>query len=250
MGARTSTLDNDAAALFETNTNLTIDLFTLCADRRWPFLYASSASVYGRREEQREDYPASLSELSPYASSKLAADQALAKLRPAPPLWAGLRLFNVYGPGEAHKRDMKSFVSKCLDAIRLGVPIRLLKGSDAYKRDWVYVDDVARLTCDLLTGGPFPPGVYNVGTGVAVSFVDVAKICMEEASQSVALEVAPFPDGWRPRYQSFTQADTHKLMEIVPDFRFASLREGARHYWNLGHEPAHRRPRASPVLDP
>jgi ADP-L-glycero-D-manno-heptose 6-epimerase len=236
MGARTSTDDDDVDALADTNVRLTVELFDLCAKRSWPFVYASSASVYGSNRSQTEDQ--SGRDLSPYAWSKLAADRMVCQRPATPPVWAGLRLFNVYGLNEQHKGEMKSFVSRCFDAIRFGQPIRVFRGSNQFVRDWVYAEDVARLVCDLLTG-PTPhdytpkamAGVYNVGTGVAASFIDVAKACIEASGKVTPLETAPFPEAMRSRYQAYTKADTAKLLRIVPGFSFTPLREGVGAYW-------------------
>lgn len=252
MGARTSTADPEVEALIKTNTQLTVDLFNYCRMRRWPFVYASSASVYGISQRQAEADDAGAAPLNPYAWSKLNADNMiragatleaddhLLRVSPKPPLamWAGLRLFNVYGPGEQHKGEQKSFVTRCFDAIIASQPITVWRGSDAFVRDWVYVDDVARLVCDLLSGtrphtppDPFPSGVYNVGTGTAVSFIDVAKACIEASGSITPLEWVAFPTDLNGRYQSYTKADTGRLSAAAPYFQFTPLAEGVAAYW-------------------
>jgi ADP-L-glycero-D-manno-heptose 6-epimerase len=242
MGARSSTTDNDAQALIETNSMLTARLFEYCALRKWPFIYASSASVYGTGQVQSDrDDPAALARLkplNPYAWSKALADKMVAARAsgslnsPPPPLWAGLRLFNVYGPGESHKGEQRSFVSKCFDAIKAGQPIKLYRGSDGFRRDWVYSGDVARLAADLIEAPELEwRGIYNVGSGEATSFSDVASTCIGVSGRIAPVVTAPFPGDLHGRYQSYTCADTSKLKALLPGFEFAPLRDGAKRYW-------------------
>jgi ADP-L-glycero-D-manno-heptose 6-epimerase len=242
MGARSSTTDTDAPALIETNAMLTARLFEYCALRRWPFIYASSASVYGAEQSQSDrDDPASLAKLKPlnhYAWSKALADKMVAARAsgslnsPPPPLWAGLRFFNVYGPGEAHKGEQRSFVSKCFDAIRTDQPIKLYRGSDDFCRDWVYSGDVARLVVDLIEAPELEwRGIFNVGTGEAHSFAAVASLCIEASGRIAPVMTAPFPATLHGRYQAYTRADISKLKALLPNFAFAGLRDGARRYW-------------------
>jgi ADP-L-glycero-D-manno-heptose 6-epimerase len=237
MGGRTSTTDGDTNALAETNVKLTVDLFWACAERQWPFIYASSASIYGTSGNQSDD-PASLSlyrPLNAYAWSKLLADRMVLErsAHKFPPLWAGLRFFNVYGPGEEHKQGQRSFISACLDAIRRGEAIRLFRGSENYRRDWVYVGDVAQLVADLLTLPHGTGGIYNVGSGEATSFADVASICIEASGRIVPVSTVPFPDHLYGRYQTHTKADTSKLQALMPEFKFNGLRDGAALAWQF-----------------
>jgi ADP-L-glycero-D-manno-heptose 6-epimerase len=245
MGGRTSTTDNDTGAVTETNIRLAADLFDYCADRRWPFIYASSAAVYGTSGDQSDDHArlATLQPLNAYAWSKLMADRMIVERSAAksPPFWAGLRFFNVYGPAEEHKGDQRSFVSKCFDGIRTGQAITLFRGSENYRRDWVFVGDVARLVADLLTTQPQnwsapkagTGGIYNVGSGEAVSFTDVASICIEASGKIAPVSTVAFPDELRGRYQVHTRADTAKLKALMPNFHFNDLRQGALLAWQF-----------------
>ena len=239
MGARTSTTETDTNALAEINVKLTVDLFDYCAERGWPFIYASSASVYGVEGDQSDDH-ASLPKhrpLNAYAWSKLLADRMIVQrsANKSPPLWAGLRFFNVYGPGEEHKADQRSFVSKCFDAIRTGQGVKLFRGSDGFRRDWVYVGDAARLAVDLLSLAPkvASGGIYNVGSGEAVSFADVASTCVEVSGKIVPVATVPFPDHLYGHYQARTLANTSKLHALMPDFKFNNLRSGAHLAWSF-----------------
>ena len=243
MAARSSTTDTNADALIETNAMLTARLFEYCAIREWPFVYASSASVYGAASSQMdredEDGLAKLAPLNPYAWSKALADKMVVMRAsgglgsPPPPMWAGLRFFNVYGPGESHKGEQRSFVSQCFDAIKSGQPIKMFRGSENFSRDWVWVSDVARLIVDLVDSSTLRhhSGIYNVGTGASVSFFDVASACIEASGRISPVSTIPFPDHLHGRYQAHTQADMAKLGAILPDFHFAGLKDGAARYW-------------------
>jgi ADP-L-glycero-D-manno-heptose 6-epimerase len=235
MGARTSTTDNDTEALAETNVRLTSSLFELCAARRWPFVWASSAAIYGTKADAPTGVDlGALRPLNPYAWSKLAAEKAISeRVRSGfePPMWVGLRLFNIYGPNEEHKGDQMSFVSKCFEAIRMGEPIKLFRGSDRFMRDWVYVDDVGDLVIAML-GDPamrIKSGVYDVGTGSAVSFSDVAATCIDAANKAVGLEWIQFPEALYGRYQAMTRANTASLETALPGL--SGLQAGAVRYW-------------------
>jgi ADP-L-glycero-D-manno-heptose 6-epimerase len=235
MGARTSTTDNNTEALAETNVRLTAILFEMCAVRKWPFVWASSAAIYGTKADARTEVDlGALHPLNPYAWSKLAAEKAIKQrigFGQEPPMWVGLRLFNVYGPNEDHKGDQMSFVSKCFEAIRAGEPIKLFRGSDRFMRDWVYADDVADLVVALL-GDPamrVKSGVYDVGTGSAVSFATVAATCIDAANKAVGLTWLPFPDDLVGRYQAMTRANTTSLETALPGL--SGLQAGAVRYW-------------------
>jgi ADP-L-glycero-D-manno-heptose 6-epimerase len=242
MAKRASTTDTNADALVETNAMLTARLFEYCALHCWPFIYASSASVYGTETVQSDsDEPAALAKLrplNPYAWSKALADKMVtmrangALNSPPPPLWAGLRFFNVYGPGEAHKGAQMSFVSRCFDMIREGQSIRLYRGSENFRRDWVWVGDVARLAVDLITTPALEcHGIYNVGAGASTSFTDVAATCISVSGRITPVMVVPFPEELHGHYQSLTKADTAKLAALLPDFHFADLAKGVACYW-------------------
>jgi ADP-L-glycero-D-manno-heptose 6-epimerase len=242
MGARTSTTDDDLAALQETNVKLTVDLFDYCAERQWQFVYASSASVYGSAGDQSDDDAniRTLRPVNPYGWSKLAADKAIIEhaAHNAPPAWAGLRFFNVYGPAEEHKGGQRSFVSKCFDDIRQGKPIILFRGSETYRRDWVYVGDVAELVGAILTDRAVrvKSGIYNVGSGAAASFTDVTALCIETSGKIAPVSTVPFPDKLRGRYQSYTLADTSKLHALMPEFKFTDLKTGAGLAWKFARQ--------------
>lgn len=234
MGARTSTRDNDADALAHNNAMVTDALFEMAAEKGWTFIYASSASVYGASREQDDSDGAPLNPVNPYGWSKALADRmilARAKRGNVPPKWAGLRFFNVYGAGEDHKGDDRSFVSKCLDAIRAKASIKLFRGSEGFRRDWVSVEDCARLVAQIISRETPIGGIFNVGTGAPESFVDVARVCIRLSGVAAPIETLPFPIDLRGRYQAFTCADTAKLKQAMPEFQFTALKDGVEKYW-------------------
>ena len=244
MGAISSTTEPDADKIIHTNFGLSRDLFRWCADRQRRFIYASSAATYGDGSQGFEDRDdlASLAALRPlnaYGWSKALFDQFAARQAAReykPPQWAGLKFFNVYGPGEEHKSSMKSVVSQIWPSVRDGGTVRLFKShrSDVEDggqlRDFVYVRDVAAVVAWLLEN-PGVNGVYNLGTGQARSFADLARATLAAAGRGEdAIEYAPMPPAIRDRYQYFTQADMSRLRAAGYDAPFTPLEEGVAEY--------------------
>ena len=228
LGARTSTIDKNVEALIETNIRLTTNLFDYCVYRNWKFIWASSASVYGKDADGRLESDASYP-LSPYAWSKAEAETLILNRSYKPVVWFALRLFNVYGPREAHKGAQRSFVTKCFDAIRAKEAIEIF-GVSGFARDWVYVRDVAKLIVDL-SNKDSGSGIYNVGTGESLSFYGVAGICYHCAGLDLNVDAIPVPKELRKGYQAYTRANINKLKRFMPDFKFMSLKEGVADYW-------------------
>lgn len=212
LGAISSTTMWDGRAMMEANYRFSKRMLSLAAHRNCAFIYASSASVYGDGLKGFREQPENEQPKSPYAFSKWAFDQyvrrQIASRRLEIPV-AGMRYFNVYGPGEDHKDDMASFVYKCFCAIRDKTPIKVFEGSQDILRDFIYVKDAAEITVDFLNYRN--TGIYNVGTGVATSFLDVAELVADD-DKSVEIRVVPFPQHLRRGYQTHTQADTSKLL--------------------------------------
>lgn len=235
MGAVSSTKAVDATHLTRNNAMLTASLFELAHEHRWRFVYASSAQVYGTSSDQSDDDKITLRPVTAYGWSKALADQMVLKYVASgskPPIWAGLRFFNVYGPCEDHKGDDKSFVARCFDSIKRGGSIQVFRGSDGFLRDWVSVSDCARLAVDIASGVLPLSGIYNVGSGEAVSFIDVASTCITVANRpSTQLSTIQFPPERIGQYQSYTKADMRKLRADAPGFSFTKLPLGAADYW-------------------
>jgi ADP-L-glycero-D-manno-heptose 6-epimerase len=231
QGACADTTESDGRFMMDVNYTYSKEILDWCLERRIPLVYASSAAVYGRAgrciEEQGEN------PLNVYAYSKLLFDQYVRRLLPeARSTVVGLRYFNVYGPGEAHKGRMASMVWQLWRQIEETGVARLFEGTDGYgpgeqKRDFVSVADVAEVNL-FFGNGPVHTGIYNVGTGRARSFNDIARALIARLGRG-RIEYIPFPASLAGKYQSFTQADTQALRDAGYERPFLTLEEGIDH---------------------
>jgi len=243
MGAISSTTETDADKIIHTNFSLSRDLFRWCVNHQRRLIYASSAATYGDGAEgfaDRDD-PASLAALRPlnaYGWSKSLFDLYAARAAArghAPPQWVGLKFFNVYGPNEEHKGAMKSVAAQIWPKARLGETVRLFKSHrDGYAdggqlRDFVYVRDVADIVAWLLGSGSVS-GVFNLGSGQARSFKDMAEAVFRAAGQTPRLDYFDMPEGLRDRYQYFTQAEMGRLKAAGYPQPMTSLEAGITDY--------------------
>lgn len=244
MGAISATTEKDVDRLIELNVNFSVGLWDWCAAAQVPFLYASSAATYGDREADfyDQDDLVSLSGLRPlngYGWSKKVVDQIfaarVAEGQPKPPQWVGFKFFNVYGPNEYHKGDMRSVISKLFDTIQAGQGIRLFKShrpgvrDGEQLRDFVYVKDCSKVVCWALEN-PSLSGIFNLGTGRARSFLDLATLVRARLNHHVPIDFIDMPEAIRAKYQYFTQADVTKLRLAGMDIQFASLENGIEDY--------------------
>ena len=201
--------------------------------RQVPFLYASSASVYGAGLIFRED-PLNECPLNVYGYSKLAFDQYVRRLLPsAKSQIVGFRYFNVYGPREQHKEAMASVAYHFNNQLIRTGRVRLFEGSDGYgngeqRRDFIHVEDVVSANLWFLDH-PHLSGIFNLGTGRAQTFNEVAQAVIEWHGRG-EIEYIPFPDHLRGRYQSFTEADLSILRDQGFKHTFKSVREGVISY--------------------
>ena len=235
QGACSDTMETDGRYMMRNNYRYSAILLEWCQDNDVPFLYASSASVYGGgsifREERAYESP-----LNIYGYSKFLFDQHVRRVlaeRTAPIV--GFRYFNVYGPGEQHKGRMASVVHHFVQQYREDGRVRLFEGSGGYahgeqRRDFVSVDDVVKVNLDFLDD-PQRSGIFNVGTGRATSFNEVAVATVNalrepEGKPALDLETlvrdgviayVPFPPALAGKYQSFTEADLTRLREAGYD---------------------------------
>ncbi len=225
MGAISATTETDVDLIVRTNIELSSILMDYCVRQQSQFIYASSAATYGSGElgfDDDDSLPA-LSRLRPlnaYGWSKAVFDQIVARRRDAggalPPQWAGLKFFNVYGPNEYHKEDMRSVVHKVYGQILSGAPVTLFKSHRAgvadgeQKRDFVYVDDCVSVV-DWLISTPAVSGIFNVGSAHARSFRELAFAVFSALGQEPRLRFVEMPQALRARYQYFTQAEMGKL---------------------------------------
>jgi ADP-L-glycero-D-manno-heptose 6-epimerase len=233
QGACSNTMEWDGRFLLRVNFEYSKELFGFCAERGVPFIYASSAAVYGGSREFRVD-PACERPLNLYAYSKLLFDRWLRQrwdgLRSQV---VGLRYFNVYGPRESHKGEMASVAYKQHLQLARSDTVELFEGSDGFAdgeqlRDFVWVGDVVDVNLWCLDH-PGVSGIFNVGTGRAQSFNDVARAVIGQHGRG-RIEYVPFPDVLRGRYQSFTQADLAELRAAGYERRFLSVEEGVPLY--------------------
>ena len=244
MGAISSTTERDVDRLVMLNIRYCVALWDWCAKAQVPFIYASSAATYGAKESGFEDGddPVALAALRPlngYGWSKKAVDDIfvsrVATGLPKPPQWVGLKFFNVFGPNEYHKGDMRSVVVKLFETVRAGEHIRLFKSyrpninHGDQRRDFIYVKDCTRAILWFLEN-PSISGIYNLGTGSARSFLDIAHALLSRLNKSVDIEFIDMPDGLRERYQYFTEADMTKIKSVGMSFEFTTLEKGIEDY--------------------
>jgi len=243
MGAVSSTMEGDADDVLATNFGLSRDLFRWCADHRRRFVYASSAATYGDGSlgfDDTQDWEAlaALRPLNPYGWSKALFDVFAARQAAggyAPPQWAGLKFFNVYGPNEDHKGEMKSVAAQIWPDVARGQAVRLFRSHrDDYAdggqlRDFVYVRDAADVVAWLLERGDVS-GVFNLGSGRARSFKDMAEAVFAAAGREPQIEYIDMPEALQGRYQYFTEARMERLRTAGYEGQFTALEDGIGDY--------------------
>jgi ADP-L-glycero-D-manno-heptose 6-epimerase len=244
MGAISSTTEKDIDRLVETNVRLTLDLWQWCAVNGTRLIYASSAATYGDGSAgfNDDESPAALAALQPlnaYGWSKHLVDRRVVDDmvcgRPTPPQWACLKFFNVYGSNEDHKGDMQSLVSKIYPVVRAGGAVTLFKShrldyaDGGQLRDFIYVKDCVAIVRWLLRN-PMVNGLFNVGTGVARSFLDLVGAVCAVVGCRPDVRFADIPVQLREQYQYFTRADIRKLRAAGFHDAFYSLEDGVRDY--------------------
>jgi len=232
-GACSATTEWDGEFVMNNNFEYSKTLLLWCQAREAPFIYASSASVYGMgpvfSEAREHERP-----LNMYAYSKFQFDQYLRHYQSAlTSQVCGLRYFNVYGPREQHKGSMASVAYHFHNQILSEGRVRLFAGTDGYAdgeqlRDFIHVDDAVAVKLWLLDN-PQVSGVFNVGTGRAQSFNDVARAVIAHHGRG-EIEYIPFPEHLKGRYQSYTQADIGRLRQVGYDRAFMSVEEGVPKY--------------------
>ncbi len=246
-GACSDTMETDGRYMMANNYRYSLALLDFCQEQEVPFLYASSASVYGGggvfREEREFEAP-----LNVYGYSKFLFDQIVRRrLANADAQIAGFRYFNVYGPRENHKGRMASVAFHHFHQYRKEGKVKLFEGYGGYgngeqRRDFVYVGDVVKVNLDFLDS--CTSGIYNLGTGRAQSFNELAAatvnacrglegkpaLTLAELVAQGILEYIPFPDALKGKYQSFTQADLTQLRGAGYSADFATVEEGVAEY--------------------
>jgi ADP-L-glycero-D-manno-heptose 6-epimerase len=243
MGAISSTTEPDADRIVQNNFVLSRDLWNWCAEHRRRLLYASSAATYGDGAGGFDDDNdlaalAALRPLNAYGWSKALFDLYAVREAArghAPPQWAGLKFFNVYGPNEDHKSSMMSVAAQIWPDVAAGRAVRLFKSYRAgvadggQLRDFVYVRDVADVV-EWLASRPGVSGVFNLGSGRARSFKEMAEAVFRAAGKAPLIEYIPMPEAIRDRYQYFTEARLDRLRRAGYEGQFTSLEDGIGDY--------------------
>jgi ADP-L-glycero-D-manno-heptose 6-epimerase len=240
QGACTDTLERDGRYMMAVNYTFSKALFNYAVGLGIPFIYASSAAVYGG-SGQFDESPVNERPLNVYGYSKLAFDQLVrSKLKAVSSQVVGLRYFNVYGPHEAHKGKMASTIFQFYQQLKSEGVIRLFGASHGYedgeqRRDFVYVDDLVQLNLFLLDRGA-ASGIFNAGTGRSRSFNAVAKALVALAGRG-EIQYIPFPETLTEHYQAFTEANLSRLSKKA-GFRegMLTLEEGVERYWTFLQE--------------
>lgn len=253
-GACSSTVETNPQVFAELNVGSSQDLWNYCAEMNVPFIYASSAAVYGDGKlgfSDRCEQSSLFKPLNLYGQSKLDFDLWALEQSKAPPFWFGLRYFNVYGPFEGHKGGQASMIFHGYNQVTRTGTIRLFKsntpeyGDGAQVRDFVYVKDIVRVTEHLLKlalGGSSHAGMegffapksrgcfINVGTGQTRSWNDLAAAIFDAIAVPKKIEYISIPENIAGQYQNYTCADLTTLRGLGYEAAFTSLEAGAREY--------------------
>lgn len=236
-GACADTMNYDGRYMMHNNFEGTKNLFHYCQERRVPFIYASSASTYGHGKKGFTEKPECEEALNPYAYSKLFFDRYVRRFeKDLQSQVVGLRYFNVFGPNENHKGNMASLVRQMFYKLRETGEITLFEGTDGYEnggqlRDFIYVKDVVNVNF-FFWEHPEISGIFNCGTGEAKSFNRFMQAVIDY-NGSGNLRYIPFPEVLKGKYQSFTEADTTKLMAAGYDKGFTKLEDAVAEYCEL-----------------
>ncbi|MDE1327121.1 ADP-glyceromanno-heptose 6-epimerase [Vibrio aestuarianus] len=235
-GACSATTEWDGKYIMLNNYEYSKELLHYCLEREIPFLYASSAATYGDTDTfvEEKQYEGAL---NVYGYSKQQFDNYVRRV------WqdaqqhgeklsqvTGFRYFNVYGPREQHKGSMASVAFHLNNQMNAGENPKLFAGSETFQRDFVYVGDVAAVNLWFMYSGV--SGIYNLGTGNAESFQEVAKAVIKHHGKG-EVETIPFPEHLKGAYQEFTQADLNKLRSTGCDHKFKTVAEGVAEYMSI-----------------
>ncbi len=241
LGACSDTTETDQVFLDRVNLGYSKNIWNYATAHATPLVYASSAATYGAGEQGYEDDEGNfdkLKALNLYGDSKLKFDiWALEQEEKGiePPAWSGFKFFNVYGPGERHKGRMSSVVLQAFDKIRLTGGMELFRShregiEDGHQsRDFIFVDDVVDVLFFALEE-PIRRGVYNLGTGKARPFYDLARAVFNTLEVPENIIFIDTPEAIRDQYQYFTEASMEKLRGEGYDKPFTSLEDGVRKY--------------------
>lgn len=242
LGAISETTATDGDLVWHTNVTLSWRLFSWCAARDVRFIYASSASTYGDGSNGFDDDPAGLDRLRPlnlYGWTKHAFDlrvlRAVGAGDAVPRQWVGLKLFNVFGPNEYHKGPMISVVKRKFDEVVRGDRPTLFRSDKPgiadglQQRDFIWIDDIVDVLL-WLRDTPSVSGLFNLGTGQARTYLDLARAVCTALGQQPDVRFVPMPAELAGQYQSFTEARMDRLRAAGYPGQFTPLEEGVRRY--------------------
>ncbi len=238
IGARTDTTEMDVKLFNRLNLDYTKTIWNICTEFGLPLVYASSAATYGLGEQGYDDDETripSLRPLNPYGDSKNDFDIWALEQEKKPYFWAGLKFFNVYGPNEYHKGRMASVIFHTFNQIKKTGAMKLFQSHNPefkdgeQMRDFVYIKDVVNVLYFLMHHRK-DSGIYNLGTGKARTFLDLATQTFHAMDTPVSISFVPTPEDIREKYQYFTEANMEKLRSIGYSLDFYSLEEGVEDY--------------------
>lgn len=238
IGARTDTTEMDRELFNRLNLDYTKTIWNICAEFGLPLVYASSAATYGLGELGYDDDESKipmLKPLNPYGDSKNDFDIWALKQEKKPYFWAGLKFFNVYGPNEYHKGRMASVIFHTFNQILETGSMKLFQSHNPdfkdgeQMRDFVYIKDVVNVLYFLMHHRK-DSGIYNLGTGKARTFLDLAKGTFKALDKEPSISFVPTPEDIREKYQYFTEANMAKLRSIGYSQDFYSLENGIEDY--------------------
>jgi ADP-L-glycero-D-manno-heptose 6-epimerase len=244
MGAISATTETNVDLIAARNIRATLELVQWCTDAQVPLIYASSAATYGQgklgfEDSFTRDSLAKLLPLNAYGWSKHVVDRRLARMvedgAKLPPQWVGLKFFNVYGPNEYHKGSMRSVIARNFSAVQRGEPLRLFRSYHAdyadagQMRDFIYVRDCVDVMLWFLDNANIS-GLYNLGTGQARTWMDLAKALYAALGRAPNVEIIDMPIELHAKYQYYTQAAMDRLRKIGYQRPFTSLENGVGHY--------------------
>ena len=238
LGARTDTISEDTSIFNTLNLQYSKDIWKICTAHSIPLVYASSAATYGDGQfgfsDSHELVP-KLKPLNAYALSKQQFDLWVLEQKDTPPIWYGLKFFNVYGPNEYHKARMASVIFHAFHQIKSTGRLNLFKShrpdyqDGGQKRDFIYVTDVLQMVWDVYAKKP-ASGLYNVGTGKARTFEDLGKATFKALGLKTNIEYIDMPEDLREKYQYFTEADMAKWKSAGLPLPATSLEDGVKDY--------------------